>query len=222
MVYIKKLFKYGYMEIEGDPEDIWFVADLHMFHANIIRLCNRPFGSVEVMSTALVVNWNSVVKKNDIVFNLGDFCWSKSPVIWSNLINKLNGHQVLIKGNHDHPRTLQGLSEKYRLIESHSSDKLEITKTDKLFLIREKLELRYNDERYLLDHYPQVHYAGQYYGMKQLFGHTHEKPFEYTKNHYNVCVERNEYQPVSLKEIKNIFKNRIIENAETVVATNLE
>jgi len=210
MVYIKKLFKYGYLEIEGDPEDIWFVSDLHMFHTNIIKLCNRPFSDIDDMTKTLVDNWNRVVKEDDIVFNLGDFCWSESPVIWSKLIGKLNGYQVLIKGNHDHPKTLQKLSEQYKLIERHSGDRLEVTRMDKLFLIRERLELRYNDERYLLDHYPQVHYSGQYHGMKHFFGHTHEKPFEYTNNHYNVCVERNEYRPMSLQELKNNIQNRVL------------
>ena len=154
MIYIKKLYKYGYMELEGDPNDIWFVSDVHMYHQNIIKLCKRSFSDIEEMSKTLVENWNNTVKEDDIVFNLGDFCWSESPIIWYKLIEKLNGHQVLIKGNHDHPKTLQKLSEQYNLIDSHISGKmLSVRDLDKLFLIRERLELRHDKERYLLDHY---------------------------------------------------------------------
>lgn len=202
MVNIKKLYKYGYLEIEGDSENIWFTSDLHLYHKNIIKLCNRPFADVEEMSNTLVENWNSVVKEDDLVFNLGDFCWSECSIVWSKLIDKLNGRQILIKGNHDHPKTLQKLSDKYSLIEVWKpGSNFPIKNLNKLFMIRESLEVRHNGERFLLNHYPQAHYVGQYHSVRQIFGHTHEKSCAYSPNHYNVCVERNLYRPVSLEEV---------------------
>ena len=40
---------------------VWFIADTHFGHANIIRFCNRPFESVEEMNETLVSNWNDRV-----------------------------------------------------------------------------------------------------------------------------------------------------------------
>ena len=60
------------------PEDtgkIFWTSDSHYFHNNILKYCNRPFGSVEAMNEALVANWNSVVKPDDHVYHLGDFCF---------------------------------------------------------------------------------------------------------------------------------------------------
>ena len=54
-------------------DKIFFTADTHWGHRNIIRYCQRPFADVEEMNEALITNWNSTVGKDDIVFHLGDF-----------------------------------------------------------------------------------------------------------------------------------------------------
>lgn len=52
------------------------------------------------MDKILINNWNSVVKNNDRVFMLGDFCLAgKGKII--EIGNKLNGRKILITGNHD-------------------------------------------------------------------------------------------------------------------------
>ena len=40
---------------------VFFTADTHFDHANIIRFCNRPFATVEDMNEALIANWNRKV-----------------------------------------------------------------------------------------------------------------------------------------------------------------
>jgi calcineurin-like phosphoesterase family protein len=52
---------------------VFFTADQHFGHENIIKYCDRPFGCVEGMDEHLVQRWNEVVGPTDIVYHLGDF-----------------------------------------------------------------------------------------------------------------------------------------------------
>lgn len=77
---------------------IFFISDLHLNHANIIKYCKRPFKDVNEMNNTIVDRWNSVVKQNDTVFHIGDFCKRGNP---NEFIKNMNGRILFIKGNHD-------------------------------------------------------------------------------------------------------------------------
>ena len=68
-------------------ERVWFTADTHIGHRNIIKYCQRPFSDVEDMNKTLISNWNKVVGINDYVFHLGDFSvggaaeWTSLPFL---------------------------------------------------------------------------------------------------------------------------------------------
>ena len=55
---------------------LYFTADLHLGHANIIRHCGRPFASVEDMDRCLIDNWNRRVRPEDTVYILGDLMFA--------------------------------------------------------------------------------------------------------------------------------------------------
>lgn len=84
----------------------WFTSDTHFGHENIIKYCNRPFKSVEHMNEELISRWNSKVKKEDIVFHIGDFGINSDN---QKIMKRLNGHIIWIKGNHDKKTIIQDL-----------------------------------------------------------------------------------------------------------------
>ncbi|MEK6957523.1 MAG: 2'-5' RNA ligase family protein [archaeon] len=84
--------------VEGDP---YFISDLHLDHANIIRYCHRPFESTEEMNETLVNNWNNTIKDTDQVFFLGDMSFGKGSRGADYWIKKLKGKIYFIKGNHE-------------------------------------------------------------------------------------------------------------------------
>ena len=90
---------------------IFFVSDFHFNHFNIIKYENRPFSNVEKMNKELIRRHNERVKKDDIVYYLGDlgFHCSKAKEHRGEglnsgsleLLSKMNGHIIRLAGNHD-------------------------------------------------------------------------------------------------------------------------
>ena len=78
---------------------IFFTADTHFGHKNILKLCNRPFETIEEMNETLIENWNHRVSGMDTVYIVGDmfFRCSDSEAI----LRRLKGKKRLIVGNHD-------------------------------------------------------------------------------------------------------------------------
>jgi len=86
----------------GKVSKIYFTADCHFGHANIIEFTDtRKFKDVDEMNEELIRRWNSVVHKDDLVYHVGDFAFrsSNSASVWE---SKLNGTITHIQGNHDH------------------------------------------------------------------------------------------------------------------------
>ena len=92
----------------------FFTSDTHFGHGNIIQYCNRPFKDLDSMNETMIRNWNEVVKPDDLVFFLGDFCFKNSPggkkgegvnEVSDYWRKQLNGDIIFIKGNHDKNNT---------------------------------------------------------------------------------------------------------------------
>ena len=76
---------------------IFLTGDLHLGHKNIISYTHRPFSTVKEMDTTIISNWNAIVKEEDVVIVLGDFCFG-DPVPY---LKQLKGLKIFIRGNHD-------------------------------------------------------------------------------------------------------------------------
>lgn len=81
---------------------VWITSDLHFGHHNILKFeaKNRPFTSSGEMDEFMIREWNSRVRPNDTVYILGDFAFC-TPEEAAAIARRLNGHKILVKGNHD-------------------------------------------------------------------------------------------------------------------------
>lgn len=149
----------------------FFVGCTHFQHANIIKLANRPFSSVEEMDETLIDNWNKTVGKNDVVYHLGDFAYHGTTSN-SDILKRLNGRITLIQGNHD--PVLWG--HKY-------------------------YEFKENKRLFVLFHYPIEEWNGYYRGAVHIHCHTHKPDLISAERRFNVTVEATGYKPISLEEI---------------------
>ena len=186
-------------------QNLFFTSDTHFWHENILKFCNRPFSSIEEMNDTIINNWNSVVKENDIVFHLGDFCFCGSDK-FKELIETLNGRIYLILGNHD-----------WKTIKQWHATKFEG--------VYQQMSIKIDGRKIYLNHFPFLCYAGTYYRLEdavwQLFGHVHSS--DKNKNgldnqrlsmlfptQYDVGVDNNNYTPVSFEEVKKIIETQML------------
>ena len=170
---------------------VFFTSDLHFGHANIIKTCNRPYNNVSEMNEALIQNWNKVVHKDDTVYILGDVSFRCKKPEACELISRLKGHKILIRGNHD----LKGLEGVFDAEYDY-------------------YELKgYMKRPIILMHYPLLSWNQSNHGSLHLHGHQHNKP-EYNLQmksegifRYDVGVDTNNYTPISLKQIQSFLMN---------------
>ena len=163
----------------------FLIGDTHFCHANIIRYCNRPFKTVQEMNQAIVDNWNDIVKPNDQVFVLGDFCLGNKKAIIE-MGQMLNGHKNLILGNHD-----RGSMNAYREAGFESISKYPILLHDYFLLSHAPLHTT-----------PDGLYAN-------IFAHVHDDPKYLTVSQRSYCVsaERIDYTPVDFDYVCYAMEN---------------
>ncbi len=77
-----------------------FYSDPHFNHKNIIRLAGRPFNDLHHMNEELIMRYNDVIGPDDMVLWLGD-CFFGSIANFKLISDRLNGHRILVMGNHD-------------------------------------------------------------------------------------------------------------------------
>ena len=78
----------------------WFCGDWHFCHDKDFVWKARGFNFVEEMNEAIVEKHNARVTSEDTVYVLGD-CALGNTAIAIEYIKQINGHKVLIIGNHD-------------------------------------------------------------------------------------------------------------------------
>ena len=172
---------------------IYFTADQHFYHKNIINSTNRPFSNEDEMNRVLIQNWNNKVSFNDNVYIVGDFTM-KGPELASSILYGLKGIKHLIIGNHD------------GFVNKASFDR-------SLFAsIQDYVEIVCFNTKFVLSHYPMLEWNGYYKGSIMLHGHQHNHE-DYNLNNrknglrrYDVGVDANHMTPVSAEEIIDFFQ----------------
>ena len=165
--------------------NVHFIGDTHLNHDNIIDYCNRPYRNITEMNEDLIKKWNNTVKKNDIVFHLGDvYLGSKDGL--KNIVQRLNGRKFLIKGNHDCWSNQVYLDAGFEKVYDYP--------------------IIYKDF-YLLSHEPMFMTPNMPY--VNIFAHVHNNPqySDYSKSHFCVSCERKDvnFKPISFNKIKKII-----------------
>jgi calcineurin-like phosphoesterase family protein len=169
--------------------NIFFTADTHFHHANIIKYANRPFANVQEMDETIITNWNSKVKRDDIVYHDGDFVFGPNKIRdAANLRRRLNGRIHLIWGNHDNQNP------EFASIFDSAQDYLEIS---------------VNKQRIILMHYAMRIWNKSHHGTWMLYGHSHGTlPDDPNLLSFDIGVDCHNFFPLSFDEVAAIMKKK--------------
>jgi len=172
---------------------IFFTADPHFGHENIIRLCNRPFVSTNEMDAMLTQNWNATVGPNDEVYILGDFTMKPAAKAHEYLA-ALNGRKYFIRGNHD--KFLNGF---------------EPFKHDFAW-VKDYHVLKHEGRKFVLFHYPIAEWDSFFRGAIHLYGHVHNSVTSAARLPdglaFNVGVDCHDFRPVSIEHILSLAADK--------------
>lgn len=158
-------------------------------YQNIIDFCDRPWRTADEMNEALIERWNRVVNNDDTIYHLGDFAMKIRDNEIKAIVRRLNGHKILILGNHDE-RTIARGSSKF-------------IGPDLFEAVHPGIhEIDVGKQHIVLCHYAMEVWNGSHYGAYHLYGHSHgTHPENDTKRSFDVGVDPNGYFPVSYDEV---------------------
>ena len=149
----------------------------------------------------LIYNWNYKVDVNDTIYFLGDFAF-KNKTKAELIGRRLNGHKIIILGNHDDRKHNSDGSVIYNsTLESHfKACGFERVEFNPIVL----------KGHFLLSHEPLFENLSGSNSIGDLFniyGHVHSNPLYSTKtrNSFCCCLDRHSYEPVELEEY-NTYK----------------
>ena len=168
--------------------NIFFASDHHFNHANILTFKRddgtplREFESVSHMNEHIINCHNSVVRPGDKVYFLGDVCMDRKGK-GLEILARMNGEKVLIKGNHDQCKPADYLKYFKDIRGSHQFDGLIMTHIP---IHSESLA------RWGLNVHGHLHYNVVRMPLSQIPD----------RRYFNVGMERVNYTPISLEEIK--------------------
>lgn len=157
---------------------VWFTADTHLGHGNIIKFCKRPFKTTTEMDGVMIGRWNELVAPTDTIWHVGDFAFGDHLPY----LRHLNGTKHLILGNHDHSNRVKPAKSAWASIGTMAHFTLE-------------------DTPIVLCHYALRVWNRSHYGALHFYGHSHGNLPGDTQS-CDVGVDCWDFRPVSLEQIK--------------------
>lgn len=208
---MKYLF-YKPIKVTTEDHNVFFWSDTHFNHACLhwpTPLWKmRGFSSLEEHNEGLIERWNSICNNQTTFFHLGDFIFgADSEIHFRSIINRLNFRTMYIMpGNH--------FSGWRHVFEKQKSNVWDVANGKRVVFVPNYIEAFINGQLLVMSHYPILSFNGQSKDSICIYGHVHGnlkrnsigEIYAQAKT-YEVTVE-NSPQPINLKELNLIFKNR--------------
>jgi calcineurin-like phosphoesterase family protein len=178
---------------------IYFTADQHFFHSNIVKYTHRDFQNFDEMNSVIIERYNNVVTDDDIVYHIGDISMLSNLNASSleSIVSRLKGRKILVLGNHDTLRPFTYVRMGFESI--HTSLVIEYKDVDSDGFPIKKILLVHDPA--FVKNYKNFDFA--------LCGHVHIS-FKHLSNVINVGVDVWKFTPVSIVDIMSyVVENKI-------------
>ncbi len=176
---------------------LFFTADTHFGHANIIKHCRRPFADARTMDAAIIDRINTVVGPDDWLSHLGDFSFrGGDPGAYRARIRCKN--IVLVLGNHDpclaDGTAKPGFAALFRSVHS---------------LLNVNFQVDGRPQICVLCHYAMRVWDRCHHGTWHLYGHSHGSlPDDPHALSWDVGVDVNDFSPLSVPQVAEIMSKK--------------
>lgn len=203
---------------------IFYTADHHFGHRNIIEYANRPFANLEEMHRTMVKRWNERVTGYDYVYHLADFCLDTDGAY--EYFSMLNG-EIFVLGNmwHHDRRWIYTYADRYE--QSGMLTMAMTSATGQPVRVISPMHVVYSEDSYPLNslypsiagyppyvlcHYPLREWDRKHYGAIHLHGHSHGNTiWAKGERALDVGVDSNDFYPWSAVEVYEHIRKKIDE-----------
>ena len=178
----------------------FFIGCTHFGHENIYRFTRangervRPFANAAEGDAVMAERWNSVVRDSDKVYVMGDVAFTNQSL---KILGSLKGSKILIKGNHDILKPGEYLKYFKDIRAYHKMDKEILSHIP----LHPNSLYRHKTGGWWLNIHAHLH--------AEAVMEMHDDPAEPMRacqaedpRYFSVCVERINYTPISLEEIR--------------------
>ena|SRR3990167_1029567 len=185
--------------------NLFFISDLHFGHHNILQMSpsRKILGdTLEEQHVSLIDRWNSVVRKKDTVWVLGDV--AVSAWAYRACIPQLNGYKKLVRGNHD---TLQESEYRRDFGKIFGAIGMELFPGCSVVLTHIPIHTQEMEFRWRFNIHGHIHEKHVMIGIKDTEGQECDEVPDY--RYINVSCEQTNFYPLALEELRLIAQRRL-------------
>jgi len=181
-----------------DLGKVFFTADSHFGHENIIKFCNRPFVNASEMDREMERRWCEIVPDDGIVFHLGDFTLG-GDMVADGYFQMLTGEIKMLSNPWHHDKRWL-LNPDMHYATGYGAPVVLLPP----MVVLEVPQMEQNGYplAITLCHYPIGEWDRKHYGAWHLHGHSHGN-YKYvsTEKAIDVGVDCWDFRPVSFSRI---------------------
>lgn len=196
--------------IHNTEQRIFFTSDTHFNHNQPFIFNARGYNSITEHNDSLINKINELIRPQDLLFHLGDFCLNSSISEFESFIERIHCSNIYyIWGNHN--SCIKTLYEESIKLEYQKEIEVYPYKVGKITYLGFYNEILINGQLVILHHYPHQVFNGMKKESWQLSGHSHY-------NNPNTRIENpmkildvgwdGHHKPLSFNEIQKIMSNK--------------